>query len=671
MAQLPFAVLQPFGTPSTAGVLRGLTLSQFRANVVPVTTATHTLTSDLTGSVIVYDTANGTNVTIPATLDPGFNCLLVQANSGAVTFTFGSGALNLSSAGGLGAPNTYASLLVTSNPDESSARVLIGQSPIPTTPIDGIPSNTALPSISGVPIVGNALTAGNGVWTNNPTVYAYQWYANNVAISNATASTYTLVVGDVGKSITVRVTATNAAGSTASTSSPTGTVANAGAPANTTLPAITGGTVEGSQLSASTGIWVNTPLSYAYQWRSDNSNIVGATSNTYTLTSNEVGTTVTCVVTATNASGSSSATTDGVGPVTAAGSSPVNTVLPSVSGTPTEGQTITAALGTWTNSPTSYTYQWKNNASDISGATASTYVLQTSDVGDTITVAVTAINASGSTTATSAGFGPIASAGSYATESTTLFAAFTSNPGDTRKGHIDTLIKALKTGATSASDIWAKLDVLHIYAAHDSQASLINWKTPGTFNATVTNTPSFTADRGWTTTDTTTNAIDTNMNPATAVGTVYALNSASFSVWSRTSGQTTNAGIGARSTGGTGNITSFNPRDGSDQISGRINYSTGSAGLTASNTDGSGFFTISRTAGNLFKLYRNGAQLGSNGTTAAIGRPSSNFVLGILPNTSNRVAREFAACAIGSGLTDAEVLDTYNAVQAYMTAVGA
>jgi Protein of unknown function (DUF4038)/Putative collagen-binding domain of a collagenase len=78
---------------------------------------------------------------------------------------------------------------------------------------------------------------------------------------------------------------------------------------------------------------------------------------------------------------------------------------PSISGTAQEGDKLTANHGTWSNSPTSYGYQWQDcssSCSDISGATGSTYVLGSSDVGDTIDVVVTATNAAGSGTATSA-----------------------------------------------------------------------------------------------------------------------------------------------------------------------------------------------------------------------------------------------------------------------------
>lgn len=82
---------------------------------------------------------------------------------------------------------------------------------------------------------------------------------------------------------------------------------------------------------------------------------------------------------------------------------PGNTVLPVISGTATSGSTLTTTNGTWTNSPTSFTYQWTraDTITPISGATASTYVLTATDVGHTITVSVTATNAIGSTSATS------------------------------------------------------------------------------------------------------------------------------------------------------------------------------------------------------------------------------------------------------------------------------
>jgi Carboxypeptidase regulatory-like domain len=79
---------------------------------------------------------------------------------------------------------------------------------------------------------------------------------------------------------------------------------------------------------------------------------------------------------------------------------PVN-MVPSISGNTVQGQTLTEAHGSWTNYPTSYSYQWEdcdsagNNCSAIVGATSQTYTLSASDVGHTIRVQESATNAGG------------------------------------------------------------------------------------------------------------------------------------------------------------------------------------------------------------------------------------------------------------------------------------
>src|SRR5215218_5989425 len=87
---------------------------------------------------------------------------------------------------------------------------------------------------------------------------------------------------------------------------------------------------------------------------------------------------------------------------------PANTVLPAITGTAKDGQTLTSTTGTWTGSPTSYARQWLRcdtagaNCTNISGATSTTYVLTATDVGTTIRVRVTATNGSGSANVNSA-----------------------------------------------------------------------------------------------------------------------------------------------------------------------------------------------------------------------------------------------------------------------------
>jgi hypothetical protein len=87
--------------------------------------------------------------------------------------------------------------------------------------------------------------------------------------------------------------------------------------------------------------------------------------------------------------------------VTALGPVPVNTIPPGISGTTTEGQTLTDVPGTWEGSPTSFTYQWQRcnalgaECQTISGATGQSYTLTAADVNSEIRVQETGINGEG------------------------------------------------------------------------------------------------------------------------------------------------------------------------------------------------------------------------------------------------------------------------------------
>lgn len=96
---------------------------------------------------------------------------------------------------------------------------------------------------------------------------------------------------------------------------------------------------------------------------------------------------------------------------------PYNTVLPAVSGTLGEGDTLTTTTGTWAGDATiTYARQWQNAASadendpswaNIAAATGATYVLAAGDVGKYVRCKITATNSTGSTVAYSNIVGPI------------------------------------------------------------------------------------------------------------------------------------------------------------------------------------------------------------------------------------------------------------------------
>ena len=85
--------------------------------------------------------------------------------------------------------------------------------------VPGPPSNSAAtgaPTIGGTAQVGKSLTASTSDISDADGLanasFTYQWLADDTAISGATGSTYTLVAGDVGKSIKVTVSFTDDAG---------------------------------------------------------------------------------------------------------------------------------------------------------------------------------------------------------------------------------------------------------------------------------------------------------------------------------------------------------------------------------------------------------------------------------------------------------------------------
>jgi hypothetical protein len=71
---------------------------------------------------------------------------------------------------------------------------------------------------------------------------------------------------------------------------------------------------------------------------------------------------------------------------------PVNSVAPAITGTATEGETLSLSDGTWSNTPDAYVYIWKRDGVVIAGAAAATYELVTADVDKVITASVKATN---------------------------------------------------------------------------------------------------------------------------------------------------------------------------------------------------------------------------------------------------------------------------------------
>lgn len=150
-------------------------------------------------------------------------------------------------------------------------------------------------------------------------------------------------------------------------------------------PRISGTKGVGKTLTASTGSWSPTPSSYSYRWKRNGVAISGATGRTYTAKTADAGRYLTVTVTAKRSGYTSRAVTSGkVGiPIHA-------TTRPYISGTPKVGRSSTVMVGSWTPTPTSYSYRWYRNGVAISGATAKTYTARSFDRGKRLQVEVIA-----------------------------------------------------------------------------------------------------------------------------------------------------------------------------------------------------------------------------------------------------------------------------------------
>jgi hypothetical protein len=228
---------------------------------------------------------------------------------------------------------------------------------------------------------------------------------------------------------------------------------------------------------------------------------------------------------------------------------PANTAVPTISGTTTFGETLTSTTGTWSNSPTSYTYQWSRSATSggsytsIPTAINSTYRLEAADVGQYLKVTVTATNASGSASATSAATAQI-------------------------------------TKATPTFSAWSNVTKTFGDANYSVTAPTVTGSIPGSFSYSSSNTgvisilgSTFTVAGGGSATITATfTPTDTaNYNSATTTNTVTVNKAAQSAITITTTNATYGSNLTLASTGGsTGGTYSYTKVSGNCTLAGAV-----------------------------------------------------------------------------------------------------
>lgn len=249
-------------------------------------------------------------------------------------------------------------------------------------------------------------------------------------------------------------------------------------------------------------------------------------------------------------------------------------------------------------------------------------------------------------------------------EAAALISRFSVVPDDTRKSLIDDRFTAGKK-----LSFWSKLDALWVHAAHAPEAARLNWLGP-IYDCLPINNPAFTADRGYMGNGSS-SYLDTQFNPATAVGAKYSKDSGALGIRSNTDNVGTGSLAGFYDTAAAKGTT-INPRTTAidNQAAFRINQGS-SVALSpgASSPSAIGMFVANRVvSGGNIRGHRNGVQIASV-TEPSLAPANGNFRLGSINGSSFR-ACQFSMGFISGGLTNQEVLDLFNWFEPYRAALG-
>ena len=297
---------------------------------------------------------------------------------------------------------------VTFTDDAGNEETLTSTQSAPVAARPNTPA-TGLPTISGTAQVAETLAASisdiedaDGL---TGATFSYQWVSSDgitdTDIREATSATYTLVVDDIGKTITVRVNYTDDRDFDETlTSAPTAVVeASPNIPA-TGLPSITGAAEVGETLSVTTsGIQDANGMSgatFSYQWVSNDGtadmDIQEVTSTSYTLVADDIGKTIKVRVSFTDDGGNEETLTSAP---TAAVEAKLNipaTGLLTIRGKAQVGETLTADTSGVADhnglENANFSYQWLADDTAIDGATGREYTLAEADQGKAIKVRV-------------------------------------------------------------------------------------------------------------------------------------------------------------------------------------------------------------------------------------------------------------------------------------------
>ncbi|PKP20129.1 MAG: hypothetical protein CVU05_09800, partial [Bacteroidetes bacterium HGW-Bacteroidetes-21] len=336
------------------GIYRGKTIN---GGVESSSSASVTLTNNLATAI--------TTQPLSQTVCPGANVSFTVAATGtSLTYQWRKGGTNVTGA----TSATYTITGVVAGNAGNYDCIVTGTCGAVTSNVAVLTVNTTT-AITTQPLAQTVCAGANATFTvvANGTTLSYQWRKGGTNITGATSASYTITGVAAGDAGSYDVIVTGACGNVTSTAV---TLTVSAVTAITTQP-ISQTVCAGSNVSFTV---VATGTSIAYQWRKGGTNITGATAATYSIAGVAAGDagSYDCIVTGTCGNVTSSAAVLTVNAATVITTQPLSQAI-------CAGSSVTftvAATGT------GLSYQWRKGATNITGATSTSYTIASVVAGD-------------------------------------------------------------------------------------------------------------------------------------------------------------------------------------------------------------------------------------------------------------------------------------------------
>jgi len=241
----------------------------------------------------------------------------------------------------------------------------------------------------------------------------------------------------------------------------------------------------------------------------------------------------------------------------------------------------------------------------------------------------------------------------------------------------ETIISALRVLVNSFKTdlIWNKMDAIYPFVGGTADTTKYNLKDSADTDAAFR----LTQFGGWVYSangvlPNGTNAyVDTHLSPSA----VQTFADSHFSLYSRTLGTSTTlyGGSGIRGVNGNPASSITMRQSNNGRFAAMWNEGTGGLAIATAETDARGFYLMNRTATNILTFYKNSVQIAQNTDTNSATLPTDSYFLSVLnqagsPFSTTYDNKELAFSTIGSGLSNAEQINLYNAIQVFQTTLG-